>query len=353
VSLPSAQQPFVVGTVLTPIGAVPRVASALTRVDRWGTWKARWGVGRMHYTVEPGLYALGHPQRQSPVLVTANYKMSFDELRRALPGRDAWLLVLDTQGINVWCAAGKGTFGTAELAQRLQRSGLEQLLAHRQLVLPQLAAPGVAAHVVIRQTGFKVHYGPIRAADLPAFLDAGLLATPAMRRKTFTLWERAVLIPVELVGVVKPALLVLPALFLLSGLGGPRGYWANAMAYGSSAVLALVSAILAGAVLMPLLLPWLPGRAFAVKGFVVGLVTALIVLGLRGWQVSSWPQSLEALAWLLLVPAVAGFLAMNFTGASTYTSLSGVKREMRWAVPLQIIAGAAGLVVWMIARVIA
>ena len=66
----------------------------------------------MRFAVDPGLYALRNPGEQAPVLVTANYKMSFDRLRQALPGRDAWILVLDTNGINVWCAAGKGTFAT-------------------------------------------------------------------------------------------------------------------------------------------------------------------------------------------------------------------------------------------------
>ena len=60
----------------------------------------------MHYSVEPGLYALGQPDDSSPVLVTANYKMSFDWLQQALPNRNAWIPVGDTKGINVWCAAG-------------------------------------------------------------------------------------------------------------------------------------------------------------------------------------------------------------------------------------------------------
>jgi acetyl-CoA decarbonylase/synthase complex subunit gamma len=85
----------------------------------------------MDYSIEPGLYALGAPDRESPVLVSANYKMSFDELRSALPGRDLWILVLDTKGINVWCAAGKGTFGTEELVKRIASSGLSQVVAHR------------------------------------------------------------------------------------------------------------------------------------------------------------------------------------------------------------------------------
>ena len=127
---------------------MPQVSSSLVWADRWGTIKARWGINRMHYTIEPGLYALGKPNGQSPVFVTANYKMSFDRLREALPGRDAWILVLDTKGINVWCAAGKGTFGTTELVSRIESSGLKQVVSHRELILPQLSGPGVAAHEV-------------------------------------------------------------------------------------------------------------------------------------------------------------------------------------------------------------
>src|SRR5512134_3054174 len=101
------KQPFVTGSIQIPAGQVPQVSSLLTRNDRLGTVKARWGISRMHYTVDPGLYALGTPDEKSPVMVTANYKMSFDMLRQALSGRNAWILVVDTKGINVWCAAGK------------------------------------------------------------------------------------------------------------------------------------------------------------------------------------------------------------------------------------------------------
>lgn len=352
-SLPGLNQPFVIGSVETPIGLIPTVSSDLIWRDHWGTMKARWGVGRMHYTVEPGLYALGNPDCSSLVLVTANYKMSFDRLREALPGRNAWLLVLDTEGINVWCAAGKGTFSTEEVVRRLMTSGLNEIVSHRELILPQLSGPGVAAHLVKKFSGFRVHYGPIRASDLPAYLDAGLKATPEMRVKTFTLRERAVLIPIELVAAFKAVLLILLAFFLLGGLGGPAGYWANAMNYGFFAAIAFLTAILAGAVLTPILLPVLPGRAFSLKGCIVGVVSALILLTMRNPDLAVWPGRMEALAWLLLVPAFAAHLAMNFTGASTYTSLSGVKKEMRTALPFQIGAGVAGLGFWLASRFIA
>jgi hypothetical protein len=60
---------FVTGAVSTPVGSVPQVSSELHWRDRWGTIKARWGVGRMDYAIDPGLYALGNPNRASAVLV--------------------------------------------------------------------------------------------------------------------------------------------------------------------------------------------------------------------------------------------------------------------------------------------
>lgn len=307
----------------------------------------------MHYTVEPGLYALGEPEASSAVLVTANYKMSFDALRSALPGLNAWILVVDTQGINVWCAAGKGTFGTEELVARVRDSRLQRLVTHRRLVLPQLAAPGVAAHKVREACGYRVIYGPIRAKDLPAFLDRGLHATPEMRRKSFELRERAVLIPVELVSALKGAAAAAAALFFLSGVGGDVSYWNKAMAQGGFAVVAVLAAVAAGVVATPLLLPWLPARAFSVKGLLTGAAAALLLLPFRAGALQTPGGRLELLAWLCLIPALSSYLGLNFTGASTYTSLSGVKREMRLAVPLQIAAGVIGLALWLGSRFVA
>lgn len=351
-SIARLDQAFVTGSVSTSIGDLPQVSSELHRPDHWGTFKARWGAGRMDYMVDPGLYALGNPDNNSPVLVTANYKMSFDSLRSSLPGRKAWILVLDTKGINVWCAAGKGTFGTLELIKRIESSGLKSVVSHRKLILPQLGAPGVAAHQVKKASGFQIHYGPIRAKDLPVYLDSGMTATPAMRIMTFPLKERAVLIPIEFVAAIKPFLIIAPILFVLGGIGGPAGFWANTAIYGLFAVFALLGAVVGGAVLNPLLLPYLPGRAFSIKGFSIGIITAVILLYLRDINLQAWPGRIESLAWLLIVPAVAGYLAMNFTGCSTYTSLSGVKKEMHWALPVQIAAGAAGLVIWLTSRLI-
>lgn len=342
-------QPFVVDTLAVDGREIPRVSSLLTGRDRWGTMKVRCGIGRMHYTVDPGLYALGNPDSNSPIVVTANYKLSFDALRSSVPGRDAWILVLDTKGINVWCAAGKGTFGTTELVRRIELSGLHDLVSHRELILPQLAGPGIAAHVVRELTGFKVIYGPIRAQDLSTFFDAGKKATPEMRRKTFTMRERAVLIPLEFIHALKWGLIGAIVLLTVGGLG-PTPFWHHALTHAGVTLPAIFLAIIAGTVITPLLLPWLPGRPFAVKGVSAGLITVVLFLVFHWGTTGSFDNPLELAGWFFLMLTTATYLAMDFTGASTFTSLSGVRKEMRWSVPLEIAGAAAGLILWSISH---
>ncbi|RJX35066.1 MAG: acetyl-CoA synthase subunit gamma [Desulfarculus sp.] len=344
------RQPFVLGELPTPAGPVPRVGAALSAGDRLSALRVRWGIGRGDYRLAPGLYALGEPGPESPVLVSANYKLSFDHLRAALPGLDAWILVLDTDGVNVWCAAGKGRLGTEELVRRVQASGLASVVSHRRLILPQLAGPGVEAHRLKKLCGFQAVFGPVRAADLPAFIASGFRATPQMRRVSFPLAQRLILIPVELVGALQYYLWLLPALALLAGLGGlahGAGFAAAAWQDGLWAVIAALLALAAGAVAAPALLPWLPGRAFSLKGLWPGLAAAALLW--FWWPGPAWPPGPALTAWLLLVPALSSFLALNFTGASNYTSLSGVKKEMRRAVPVQIAAAALGLGLWLYA----
>lgn len=277
----------------------------------------------MGFLVPPGLYAIGHPSATDPVLVTANYKMSYDIVRRAVAGRNCWLLVLETYGINVWCAAGKGTFGTGELVRRVTSTGLAGVVSHRRLILPILGAPGVAAHQVAQRCGFSVSYATIRAADLPEYLENGMVTTPDMRQLTFTLYERLVLIPVEVVLALKSIVVIGGVVLLLTVLlGSPSA--------GLTAFCAYLGAVLSGIVLGPLLLPWLPGRSFAVKGAVTGLLWSGLFYVLAGG--SSWNGAIS-LALLLSLPAISAFYTLNFTGCSTYTSRSGVKKEMHIALP--------------------
>lgn len=306
--------------------------TTITSRDRWQHVLARLGYRRDQRRVNAGLYTIGNPLPTSPVFVTANYKLSFDALRSILAGIDSYILVLETFGINVWCAAGKGTFGTDELVRRIEATGLAQVVSHRKLVLPQLGAPGIAVDIVRRCTGFRVTFGPVRAADLPEYLKTRV-ATPAMRKVRFNLADRLVVIPLEVVYAALPTLVVAIALYFLSG-------WL--------ASLAAIVAVLAGTALFPILLPWLPSRQFSVKGFILGGILALGIAiwpwltspNLVWWQRIGW-----SLGYLLAMPAVTAYFALNFTGSSTFTSRTGVAREIKTYIPLMAIMFGLGIVI--------
>jgi hypothetical protein len=261
-------------------------------------------------------------------LVTANYKLSFDVLRSKLEGVDAWILVLDTNGVNVWCAAGKGTFGTDELVRRMQATGLSDVVSHRKLVVPQLGATGVAAHEVRRLCGFKVVYGPVRASDITAFLEAGMTATSRMRQVTFTVGERFEVIGVELASVLKWIVPIVVVMVLLAGGESVLDRVSAAMTMASP----ILTGVLAGVVLVPILLPWIPGRAFSLKGAILGGVVVGATLALT----AGFHSAAVGIPLFLLGTAIASFLAMQFTGSTTFTSPSGVEWEMRRALPFQI-----------------
>ena len=244
---------------ITSAPKISPVSARLTDAERWDHFLARIGWKRAGHRVEPGLYALGNPGPDSPVFVSANYTLSFDALRSALEGIDGYILVLDTKGINVWCAAGKGTFGTDEIVNRVFATHLKEVVTQRKLILPQLGAPGVAAHEVKKRTGFWVEYGPVRAADLPEYLQTHT-ATPQMRKVEFPLRDRLVLIPVDLIRLIP---YTLAAAILMYFVGG----WISS--------LATITTVLAGTVLFPILLPWIPTHNFSTKGFLLGLLAAL------------------------------------------------------------------------------
>ncbi len=327
----------------TPAGKVPKVKTALEPADIAGTMRARLGIGRNSYKIAPGLYCTGTPGPDSPVLVTANWKLSFDTLRQSLKDTDAWILVADTRGINVWCAAGKGNFSAQEVADRIRAAGLDKVVNHRKLVLPQLSATGVCAQQVKKASGFEVVWGPVRAADIPAFLNAEMKAGPSMRCVTFSLWERAVLTPVEISLVLKPAAWTVLILFLLSGFGPGFFSFTNAWHRGCISLAALTGGILAGAVSAPILLPWLPGTAFALKGAITGAAAGFI-LGLWYWSQIGFSG---AAGIFLFATALSSYLTMNFTGSTPFTSPSGVEKEMRKAIPLQAVAVLLSALFWV------
>jgi hypothetical protein len=335
--------PFVDRFLTTAVGVVPVVRTRLSLRDRLSTVLTRMNIGRNHYTVAPGLYATGQPGDHSPVLVTANYKLSFDHLRAQLSGLDAWLLVLDTRGINVWCAAGKKTFGTDELVNRLRMTRLAEIIVNKRLIVPQLGATGVSARDVKKRSGFSVTWGPVHCRDLRRFLEQGMTADPAMRTVTFSLAERLVLIPVEIALVLKHAAVFFLATLVFSGLG-PDLFSLSAMIdRGLPALSVLTGGLVAGTVLTPALLHRLPGKAFSLKGMAAGLFlsvpTALVTARFTGIS--------GVLGLVLTATAIASWLAMNFTGSTPYTSPTGVEKEMRRSIPIQLAAALSGALLWL------
>jgi len=304
--------------------------SMITSDNRLDHFLARWGWKRGEHRLEPGLYRLGGPGPESPVFASANYTLSFDALRSALVGIDAWILVLDTKGINVWCAAGKGTFGTDELVRRIQSTGLTGVVSHQKIIVPQLGAPGISWPEVVRKSGFTVEYGPVRARDLPEYLKTHT-AKPAMRRVQFTLEDRLVLIPIELTHAALPMIAAAAILWFLTG---------------PVAALAAVAAVVAGTVLFPTLLPLIPTKDLSTKGFILGGVVALpfVVSFGSNPELPLWADALAAGSALLLMAAVTAYLALNFTGSTPFTSRTGVRKEIFRYVPAMAVMAGLGII---------
>jgi hypothetical protein len=287
-------------------------------------------MNRMGHRVEPGLYRIGSPTPESPVFASANYTLSFDALRSALAGFDAYILVLDTKGINVWCAAGKGTFGTGELVYRIKNTGLDGFVTRRKIILPQLGAPGVSAHEVQHRSGFRVEYGPVRARDLPEYIRTGK-ATPEMRRVGFPVRDRIVLSPIELVHISLPAIVVAAVLGFLAG---------------PVAALAAISSVIAGTVLFPVLLPFIPTKDFSTKGLLLGGVVAIPFAAAfaSGTDFPGWARFIAAITPLLIMPPVTAYLALNFTGSTTFTSRTGVRTEIFRYIPVMAFMAVSGVI---------
>jgi hypothetical protein len=332
---------------LLPLAArIPKVSEKLNLKDKLGALKVRFGIDRDNYRVVPGLYKIGNPDSQSDVLISANYKLSFDMLRKNLDSLNVWILVVDTKGVNVWCAAGKGNLGTENVSKSIKNASLEDIVKHRRIIAPQLAASGIAAHKVKELTGFKVLFGPVLAKDIKLFIEAGYKATPEMRKVTFPMKERAKLIPVDFMYGKYKILIILAYFFFFSGLDKTGFLFSGMLNTGLFPIINIFTAYVAGIVLTPLFLPWIPLRPFALKGAFWGLVMTILLNTL--YKVPLF----EAVTLGFINLCIASFMAMNFTGSSTFSSLSGVQKEMKWAIPFQIGFIVIGSILFIISKLV-
>ncbi len=187
-----------------------------------------------------GLFPIGRPSPQAPVMVTGNFTLTVRRLKEVLAGHDAWLLVANSKGINVWCAASGGHLTHHDIITALRVARVADMVTHREVILPQLAATGVERRAITLATGFDTRWGPARLEDLPALLDRGARVFNSERLMRFPLWER---IEMAAAWTVPTLIVVTPTVTLVSG---------PATALGATAAIVLA---LGGTFS---LLPWIP-----------------------------------------------------------------------------------------------
>lgn len=259
------------------------------------------------WPTEPGLREVGSPGPESPVILTCNYDLTVRRVVRALAGCDVWLLVAPSAGINVWCAAAGGHFGTHQVVTALKTSGIEERVRHRRVILPQLSANGVVARDVSRRCGWKVRFGPVYAADLPRYLGSQEKKDEAMRRVRFG--------PVERLEMA--AAWAVPSALLVAGL-------AALFRPGWSLPLAALAAGLALAIFF--LYDRLPGP----RGPLLATASAGIALALVWWTGGGGAALSIA---LIAPPALVALLTYDYTGSTPIEGGSHFQ-ELRWHIVL-------------------
>lgn len=137
-----------------------------------------------------GLIKVGNPKKDAPVLVTGNYHLTVMKVKRALKEQNVFLLVANSRGINVWCAAAGGHFTHHDVISAIKLSNIENLVDHRTVILPQLAACGIEAKIIQQRTDWKVKWGPVDIEDFSAYSANGQKKSPGMAIIRFPLWAR-------------------------------------------------------------------------------------------------------------------------------------------------------------------
>ncbi len=281
-------------------------AVVLGRLEHRVTWKTRLKdlyllFNRLippYLKVHPGLYAVGAPDEHAPVLVTGNFDLTVRRLVRAIDGKvDAWVLVVDTAGINVWCAAGGGFLTAEKVSAAVKTSRVEEVVAHHALILPQLAAAGVDGWGVRKQTGWGVHWGPVRAEDIPAYLAAGRQKDEAMRRVAFPLGKRLEMVTVTL--AFYALMILIPVLVFWRGIFLP-----------------VTASLLGLAYFYAVVHPWLPGR----DGLEKSIPLAVIALAGFGVYLQFTPMAspLDIFRWGVGLVGLAVFSAAEMQGMSPH-----------------------------------
>ncbi len=297
-----------------------RVTPRTLLTDLWGLF---FRIIPPYPKVRPGLYMIGNPNRQSSVLVTGNFDLTVRRLLKAIDGKvDVWLLVADSAGINVWCAAGGGYFTAEKVIAAMKSSHLELIVDHHSLILPQLCANGVDGWKIRRETGWGVHWGPVRGKDIPAYLATHHQKTDAMRSVYFPLKDRLEMVTVTL--GFYGLLIILPLFILWRHLFWP----VTAAMVGLSYFYAVVH-------------PWLPGRDGLYKSVPLMLIA---IAGLAIYTIT-WAHFLlpHLFAWMIGLSGLSVFTGAELQGMSPL--MRGEQANWKWEAVVGVFLG---LLYWLV-----
>ncbi|MFX1278773.1 MAG: HgcAB-like fusion protein [Promethearchaeota archaeon] len=151
-----------------------------------GGYFFRW-IG---FSKEPNLIKVGNPNKQSPVFLTCNFNITVKRVIKALKGIDCYLLISPSKGINVWCGACGDDFNTDSVISIIKTSGINELVNHRNLIVPQLSAPGIDPLIIKKELGWEVIFGPVYAKDIKSYIKHDFKKTEQMREVKFTISKR-------------------------------------------------------------------------------------------------------------------------------------------------------------------
>jgi SAM-dependent methyltransferase len=290
-----------------PAPFVPEVATTLGWRDYVANVACELSLYSTFFRVEPDLYRVGNPGPTSPLFVTANFVLTFNLVRRALRGMDAYVLVIDTRGINVWCAAGAGKFDAREVALSHRAFRVAEVPHRTPAVLPKLSATGVSRPELEDVYGVAAAYGPVYIRDVPAYVAAGYRKTPAMNRVDWGLAKRMEV--TWFFALMNAAIAALP-LAVFHRLYSPLA----------------VAAVAAISLLVGALFPWLPTRLYSIKGLAAAALTAVPLLAYK-WLGGAGAASLGK--WGIFLAFAGILLGLEYSGNTSVSSPSQVREEFK------------------------
>ena len=122
-------------------------------------------------TVTEGIYEIGAPDENSPVLVTTNFSLTYFIVSGEVEGSriPSWLLIMDTEGLSVMTAWAAGKFSGDAVGMFVKKSGIADKVAHKKIIIPGYAA-AISGEMEEELPDWEVMIGPRDASLIPKYL---------------------------------------------------------------------------------------------------------------------------------------------------------------------------------------